>query len=193
MRGLRLAAELVHGALGDPGQPFERPVDALAGADEERVDEVLEVEARLADEQAAARGRARNLRSLVSGKVDTSPESSHAARRSRRPQSLAWWPHGDHAARPAMAVGFQVYDQEHEAPARRGNVVDLWGVEEDWEFPTQGALALQPAPVEPDDYEPGQAGTSPVRFESTGHLRYRAADGYDGSPGLRRAREAAPA
>jgi hypothetical protein len=54
-----------------------------------------------------------------------------------------------------MAVGFQVYDQEHEAPARRGNVVDLWGVEEDWEFPTQGALALQPAPVEPDDYEPG--------------------------------------
>ena len=54
-----------------------------------------------------------------------------------------------------MAVGFQVYDQEHEAPVRRGNVVDLWGVEEDWEFPTQGALALQPAPVEPDDYEPG--------------------------------------
>ncbi|HEX2504866.1 MAG TPA: hypothetical protein VHK22_01540 [Gaiellaceae bacterium] len=53
-----------------------------------------------------------------------------------------------------MAVGFQVYDQEHEAPARRGNVVDLWGVEEDWEFPTQGTLALQPAPVEPDDYEP---------------------------------------
>lgn len=54
-----------------------------------------------------------------------------------------------------MAVGFQVYDQEHETPARRGNVVDLWGVEEDWEFPSQGALALQPAPVEPDDYAPG--------------------------------------
>jgi len=48
-----------------------------------------------------------------------------------------------------MAVGFHVYDQEHEAPARRGNVVDLWGVEEDWEFPTQGALALQPEPVGP--------------------------------------------
>jgi hypothetical protein len=49
-----------------------------------------------------------------------------------------------------MPVGFQVYDQEREAPARRGNVVDLWGVEEDWEFPVQGALALQPcATVEP--------------------------------------------
>jgi hypothetical protein len=47
-----------------------------------------------------------------------------------------------------MPVGFQVYDQEREAPARRGNVVDLWGVEEDWEFPVQGALALQPEPVE---------------------------------------------
>ena len=47
-----------------------------------------------------------------------------------------------------MAVGIQLYDQEHEAPARRGNVVDLWGVEEDWEFPTDGALALQPEPVE---------------------------------------------
>jgi hypothetical protein len=48
-----------------------------------------------------------------------------------------------------MAVGFQVYDQEHEAPAGRGNVVDLWGVEEDWEFPTQGALALVPEPARP--------------------------------------------
>jgi len=47
-----------------------------------------------------------------------------------------------------MAVGIQLYDQEHEAPARRGNVVDLWGVEENWEFPTDGALALQPEPVE---------------------------------------------
>ena len=47
-----------------------------------------------------------------------------------------------------MPVGFQLYDQEHDAPATRGNVVDLWGVEEDWEFPTDGALALQPEPVE---------------------------------------------
>jgi murein DD-endopeptidase MepM/ murein hydrolase activator NlpD len=50
-----------------------------------------------------------------------------------------------------MPVGFHVYDQEHEAPARRGNVIDLWGVQEDWEFPTHGALALQPEPVEPDE------------------------------------------
>jgi hypothetical protein len=47
-----------------------------------------------------------------------------------------------------MPVGFQLYDQEHDAPATRGNIVDLWGVEEDWEFPTYGALALQPEPIE---------------------------------------------
>ena len=46
-----------------------------------------------------------------------------------------------------MPVGLDVYDQEHEAPARRGNVIDLWGVEEDWEFGTQGSLALQPKPA----------------------------------------------
>jgi hypothetical protein len=50
-----------------------------------------------------------------------------------------------------MPVGFQLYDQEHDAPATRGNVVDLWGVEEDWEFPVHGALALQPEPVELDE------------------------------------------
>jgi murein DD-endopeptidase MepM/ murein hydrolase activator NlpD len=48
-----------------------------------------------------------------------------------------------------MPVGLQLYDQEHDAPATGGNVVDLWGVDEDWEFPTYGALALQPQPVEP--------------------------------------------
>ncbi|HXV32745.1 MAG TPA: hypothetical protein VD769_01950 [Gaiellaceae bacterium] len=47
-----------------------------------------------------------------------------------------------------MPVGFDVYDQEHDAPATRGNVVDLWGAEETWEFPMQGALALQPEPLE---------------------------------------------
>jgi hypothetical protein len=47
-----------------------------------------------------------------------------------------------------MPVGLQLYDQEHDAPATRGNVVDLWDVDEDWEFPTYGALALQPEPVE---------------------------------------------
>ena len=38
-----------------------------------------------------------------------------------------------------MPVGIQLYDQEHEAPARRGNVIDLWGVEEDWEFADPGS------------------------------------------------------
>jgi murein DD-endopeptidase MepM/ murein hydrolase activator NlpD len=50
-----------------------------------------------------------------------------------------------------MPVGLQLYDQEHEAPAPRGNVVDLWSLDEDWEFPLQGALALQPEPVEPEE------------------------------------------
>ena len=48
-----------------------------------------------------------------------------------------------------MPVGFQLYDQDQEAPGGGGNVVDLWGADEDWEFPLQGALALQPEPVEP--------------------------------------------
>ena len=52
-----------------------------------------------------------------------------------------------------MPVGLDVYDQEHEVPARRGNVVDLWSAEEDWDFPMQGALALQPEPV-PVEPEP---------------------------------------
>ncbi len=48
-----------------------------------------------------------------------------------------------------MPVGIYLYDQEREAPARRGEVVDLWGVEEDWDFGTEGSLALQPEPAEP--------------------------------------------
>ena len=39
-----------------PGKPLEGAVDALAGADEERVDDVAEVEARLANERAERRG-----------------------------------------------------------------------------------------------------------------------------------------
>jgi murein DD-endopeptidase MepM/ murein hydrolase activator NlpD len=50
-----------------------------------------------------------------------------------------------------MPVGLQLYDQEREAPATRGNVVDLWGVDEDWDFPVQGALALQPELVEREE------------------------------------------
>jgi hypothetical protein len=50
-----------------------------------------------------------------------------------------------------MPVGNQLYDQEHNAPAERGNVVDLWAGEDDWDFPTYGALALQPEPVEVEE------------------------------------------
>jgi hypothetical protein len=55
-----------------------------------------------------------------------------------------------------MPVGNRLYDQEHEIPAKQGNVVDLWTAEEDWEFPVSGALALQPEPVEEpqEDQEP---------------------------------------
>jgi hypothetical protein len=65
-----------------------------------------------------------------------------------------------------MQVGLQLYDQEHEAPARRGNVVDLWGVEEDWEFPTQGALALQPEPVLPSQDPAGAPEQGPFGLKA---------------------------
>src|ERR687895_1210994 len=48
----------------------------------------------------------------------------------------------------AMASRAPLYDREREMPANRGNVVDLWGVDEDWSFGTDGALALQPEPHE---------------------------------------------
>jgi murein DD-endopeptidase MepM/ murein hydrolase activator NlpD len=67
-----------------------------------------------------------------------------------------------------MPVGLQLYDQEHEVPATRGNVVDLWGVDEDWDFPVQGALALQPEPVEREE-------APSVRTQSWLGLRARAA------------------
>ena len=93
-----------------------------------------------------------------------------------------------------MPVGIQLYDQEHEAPAPRGNVVDLWGADEDWDFPMLGALALQPEPVEPSGCAAqSQPETWRFRLSARVTVRYRAADGYDGSPWLRRAREAAPA
>jgi hypothetical protein len=47
-----------------------------------------------------------------------------------------------------MASQTRLYDREREIPANRGNVIDLWGVEEDWSFATDGALALQPEPHE---------------------------------------------
>ena len=46
-----------------------------------------------------------------------------------------------------MPLKSRIFDQEHETPGNKGNVIDLWGVEEDWDFGTDGALALQPEPV----------------------------------------------
>jgi hypothetical protein len=65
-----------------------------------------------------------------------------------------------------MPVGFDVYDQEHEAPARRGNVVDLWGAEDDWAFPLQGALALQPEPAEVDPEPENTRNERPFRLKA---------------------------
>ena len=65
---------------------------------------------------------------------------------------------GEHAARLAMPLGHRVFDQEHESPGNRGNVIDLWGLEDDWSFRTDGALALQPEPAEPG----GGGSTTPV-------------------------------
>ena len=57
-----------------------------------------------------------------------------------------------------MPLGHRVFDQEHESPGNRGNVIDLWGLEDDWSFRTDGALALQPEPAEPG----GGGSTTPV-------------------------------
>lgn len=45
-----------------------------------------------------------------------------------------------------MPLQSRVFDQDHESPGNSGNVIDLWGVEDDWDFGTDGALALQPEP-----------------------------------------------
>src|SRR5688572_13139760 len=50
-----------------------------------------------------------------------------------------------------MPLEPRVFDQNHESPGNSGNVIDLWGVEEDWSFGTDGALALQPEPVPAED------------------------------------------
>jgi hypothetical protein len=65
-----------------------------------------------------------------------------------------------------MPVGFDFYDQEHDAPAQRGNVVDLWAADEDWDFPTYGALALQPDPFEPPEEEPSARKERPFRLKA---------------------------
>src|SRR5262245_14190739 len=65
-----------------------------------------------------------------------------------------------------MPVGFDVYDQEHDAPAQRGNVVDLWAGEDDWDFPTYGALALQPDPFEPPEVDLSARKERPFRWKA---------------------------
>jgi len=60
-----------------------------------------------------------------------------------------------------MPLEPRVFDQEHESPGNKGNVIDLWGVEEDWDFGTDGALALQPEPVPRDDDAPVEQGRPP--------------------------------
>ena len=60
-----------------PGQALERPLDPLAGAGEERVDEVVEREPRLAHERAQ-RGRAPEPPQPGDGKACSRQESSHA-------------------------------------------------------------------------------------------------------------------
>jgi murein DD-endopeptidase MepM/ murein hydrolase activator NlpD len=53
-----------------------------------------------------------------------------------------------------MPLEPRVFDQDHESPGNPRNVIDLWGVEEDWDFGTDGALALQPRPVPAADEIP---------------------------------------
>ena len=48
-----------------------------------------------------------------------------------------------------MTFRARLYDRETEIPAKQGTVADLWGVEEEWSFPTAGALALKREPQEP--------------------------------------------
>jgi murein DD-endopeptidase MepM/ murein hydrolase activator NlpD len=66
-----------------------------------------------------------------------------------------------------MPVQFRVFDQDHESPGNSGNVIDLWGVEDDWDFGTDGALALQPEPTPPERRRPrGQERSPPGRQRS---------------------------
>ncbi len=60
----RLAREPVDRELVDPGIDDDRPPDVLAGNDEERLDEVVGLERRLADEVAQRRGSPQPTRAL---------------------------------------------------------------------------------------------------------------------------------
>jgi len=66
-----------------------------------------------------------------------------------------------------MPLEPRVFDQEYESPGNTGNVIDLWGVEEDWDFGTDGALALQPEPVPMErDVEAEHGRPPPLRLAS---------------------------
>jgi murein DD-endopeptidase MepM/ murein hydrolase activator NlpD len=62
-----------------------------------------------------------------------------------------------------MPLQARVFDQDHESPGNLGNVIDLWGVEDDWDFGTDGALALQPEPASVEHQRPRGPERSPPR------------------------------
>jgi hypothetical protein len=67
-----------------------------------------------------------------------------------------------------MPLEPRVFDQNHEIPGNARNVIDLWGVEEDWSFGTDGALALQPAPLPPPEAGPRELQRGPPRGRKFG-------------------------
>ena len=67
-----------------------------------------------------------------------------------------------------MPLEPRVFDQDREIPGNKGNVIDLWGVEDDWEFGTDGALALQPEPLPTEDERPVGQGRAPPPRPASG-------------------------
>jgi hypothetical protein len=97
----------------------------------------------------------------------------------------------------------RVFDQDHEIPGNRGNVIDLWGVEDDWEFGIDGALALQPEHVPAGPDRPSAQERSPpgrlasglsawVTSATVPRMATTEAQGF-GAPARRRRREEARA
>jgi murein DD-endopeptidase MepM/ murein hydrolase activator NlpD len=67
-----------------------------------------------------------------------------------------------------MPLEPRVFDQHHEIPGNSRNVIDLWGVEEDWSFGTDGALALQPQPLPAEVELTAGQGRAPPRRRAFG-------------------------
>jgi murein DD-endopeptidase MepM/ murein hydrolase activator NlpD len=66
-----------------------------------------------------------------------------------------------------MPVQSRVFDQDRESPGNPGNVVDLWGVDDEWDFGTDGALALQPEPLPREaEITRGPERASPARLRT---------------------------